>query len=391
MRKLISVFMLTLTILCLVRCHASASDTIPLRFTAQPTSFPDVVLLPDGSYEVIYYVQNTAEYWLNQGRNDVSNCVIEVFDASGQSVWRFPVLGIDIFSDDTDAFFYQNAVYRDQIVFETYWGHSYERYVSQNWLFNGERLYTSFDSIHQAETDFRYIISQYPYTLEMWSFREKHNTSAKLTYVIDGSSVDLPYAYGNRTTCVDAKEHYHMLYEADDEGEGEHGTVYLLSYAPDIHTFTWYKTNLTTCSGHIIVNNDEIIFMQEGLHTYTLYTAECSGIEQEPVIFTPAGKIPLASNEMIENIIPAGNHLLCLKSKVIDLNTVTEHVESELCAVSPECKLVSVRVLNGEAAYLGNTTGSLQFVCKDGAGGYQIIRLSDEDVSYFFTYFDQAQ
>ena len=109
------------------------------------------------------------------------------------------------------------------------------------------------------------------------------------------------------------------------------------------------------------------------------------------ISFTATEEISLAPNEVIENIIPAGNHLLYLKNRVVNQNTMIEHWDSELCALSSEGELASVQKWNGEALFLGNATGPLRFVCEDGTGGYQIIRLSDEDVAYFFSYFDQAQ
>ncbi len=374
---------------------ASASEMIPLQFTEAPIDYPQFFLLPNGSYEAIYYVPNNTEYWLNQGRNDVSNCAIEIFDASGKSVWYYPILGIDIFADDPDAFFYQNAVYSDQIVFETYWNHSYEQYVSRNWSLNGERLYTSFDPIRQPEESFRYIVSHYPYTLEMWPFGELHDTPARLTYVVDGTTATLPFAYGVRTSCVDVEERYYMLYEADDSIEGEQGTVYLLSYSPDTHKLACYKTNLATCSGPIAVWNDKLVFLQEKVLSdaliYELYSSSLGDGEQDTLSFSLSGEISLGMNEVIENIIPANDLLLCLKSRIIDMNMDGEYVTSELCTVSPEGELTLVHTREGEARFLGNAAGSLQFVCADGADGYQIIRLTDEDATYFFTYFDQAQ
>ena len=372
--------------------NASASEVVPLQFAYSPVDCPKVFLLPNGYYEAIYYTPDDSEFWLNQGRNDVVHCVVEVFDSLGQRVWGFCLFQIDIFQDDADAFLYQSEVRSDQIHFEYYWDHNYERYVSENWGFDGKRLYTSFDAIQQPEEAFRYIISQYPYTLEMWPFGETHDTPARLTYAVDGTSVDLPFAYGVRTACVDAEQRYYMLYEADDVGEGEAGTVYLLSYSPDTHALTCSKTNLASCSGHIAVSKDTLVFLREAnVQAYEIYTAALNDVEQDAVSFTAAGEISLARNEVIENIIPAGDHLLCLKSRAVDRNTEAEHGESELCALSPEGELIPVQKWDGEASFLENTAGPLQFVCEDGAGGYQITKFSDEDVAYFFTSLDQAQ
>lgn len=393
MKKLIPILMIVLSFTVVL--NTSAAETVPLQFAYSPVDYPNFFLLPNGYYEAVYYTPNTSDFWINQGRNDVSNCVVEVFDSFGQSIWSFPVLQVDILQDDANAFFYQNEVRFDQIVFEYYWNHSFERYVSKNWSFDGERLFTSFDSIQQAEESFRYIISQYPYTLEIWPFGETHDTPARLTYVADGSSVELPFAYGVRTTCVDADKRYYMLYEVNDISEGEPSVVYLLSYVPDTHELTYCRTNLPTCSGHLAVSYDTLVFLQEKVQenatAYALYTATFNSVEQDMISFTATEEISLAPNEVIENIIPAGNHLLYLKNRVVNQNTMIEHWDSELCALSSEGELASVQKWNGEALFLGNATGPLQFVCEDGTGGYQIIRLSDEDVAYFFTYFDHAQ
>ena len=184
MKKLIPILMIVLSFTVVL--NTSAAETVPLQFAYSPVDYPNFFLLPNGYYEAVYYTPNTSDFWINQGRNDVSNCVVEVFDSFGQSIWSFPVLQVDILQDDANAFFYQNEVRFDQIVFEYYWNHSFERYVSKNWSFDGERHFTSFDSIQQAEESFRYIISQYPYTLEIWPFGETHDT---VSTCLDSSSI----------------------------------------------------------------------------------------------------------------------------------------------------------------------------------------------------------
>lgn len=87
----------------------------------------------------------------------------------------------------------------------------------------------------------------------MWPFGEGHNVPAKLTYVPDGSFVELPFAYGLRATCIDLDDRYYMIYEADDIIEGKQGAVYLLSYSPDSHELAQYKTDLSSCAGNLAV------------------------------------------------------------------------------------------------------------------------------------------
>ena len=363
---------------------AAAADTVSLQFTYAPVDFPNVYLLPNGYYEAIYYTPNTSEYWLDQGRNDVTNCVVEVFDTSGQSVWSFPVFRVDILQDDPDAFFYQNVVLPDQIVFEYYWDHSYERYVSKEWGFDGEKRSTSFDSIKQPEESFRYIRSQYPYTLEMWPFGEAYNAPAKLTYVVDQTAVELPFSYGIHTTCVSTDERFYMLYEAHDAAEGENGAVYLLTYSPDTRELTQTQTNLDTCAGHIAVINDTLVFLQSlNAQEYMLYTAAINNPKQETISFTAAGEIAVDQDEVIDTLIPSGNHLLCLKSRVIDRNTESERLVTELCGLSLEGDLSPIQKWDGEAIFLGNASSTLLFLCEDGAAGYQIIRMTGEDISAY--------
>ena len=390
MKKFISFFLILLSFA--VVYNASASETISLQFSYTPVDCPSVYFLPNGYYEAVYYTPNTSEFWLDQGSNNVTNCVVEVFDSIGQSIWCFPVLRVDILQDDIDAFYWQNTVETDHIVFEYYWNHSFERYVSKKWSFAGEPLSTSFDSIQQPEEAFRYIITQYPYTLEMWPLGDVHNTPAKLTYVVDDSSVDLPFSYGINTTCVSSDERYFMLYEADDVREGESKVVYLLSYVPATNTLAYYRTDLETCSGHMAISNNTLSFLKEiNEQTYMLYTAMLDDVEQSTIHFTATCEIIIDRNEVIDNLIPVGNNLLCVVSKVIDRNTETEHQESELCIISTDGDLASVQKWDGEVSYLKGTTSPLQFVCADETGGYQIIKLIDEDVAYFFTYFDHAQ
>lgn len=384
MKRAIAILLIVLSFS--IALSASAADIISLQFSYPPIDSPSVTLLPNGYYEAVYYTPNSSDYWLDQGRNDVSNCVVEVFNASGQSLWSFPVFRIDILQDDADAFFYQNVVLPDQIVFEYYWDHSYERYVSKEWGFDGEQRSTSFDSIKQSEEFFRYIRSQYPYTLETWPFGEEHSVPAKLTYVVDGTTVDLPFAYGVNTTFVDTNERFYMLYEADDIGEGEPGVVYLLMYAPDTHELTTTRTNLTSCSGHIAISNDTLVFLQaKNEKVYVLYNAALNDETQEIIRFTAADAISVLRNEVIDNIIPAGSHLLCLKGKTVDANTEAESQQSELCVLAAEGKLVPVQSWDGEVRFLQNSTTSMQFVCEDGDGGYQIVKLDNEDITNFIS------
>ena len=384
MKRIIAILMIVLSYS--IPLNASAADAISLKFSYVPVDCPNVYLLPNSYYEAIYYTPNASEFWINQGHYDVSNCVVEVFDAAGDSVWCFPVLRVDIFQNDTDAFFYQNVVLPDQIEFEYYWDHSYERYVSKKWSFDGTQLSASFDSIKQSEDAFRYIHSQYPYTLETWPFGKTHDKPARLTYVVDGSAVDLPFSYGDSTTCVAENGRFYLLYEADDIGEGEPGTVYLLTYAPDTHILTTTRTNLASCSGHIAVSNDALVFLQEiNEQAYMLYTAAFTDVEQEILCFTEPSEITKSQNEVIENLIPTGDYLLCLKSKVIEENTGAEHQQSELCVLSAEGDLISVHRWDGGVNLLQSSTTPLQFVIGDGTGGYQIVKLSHEDFNDLFT------
>lgn len=82
----------------------------------------------------------------------------------------------------------------------------------------------------------------------------------------------------------------------------------------------------------------------------------------------------------MDNLIPADQQLLCVISKIIDRNTETSHQESELCIISSEGDPTPVQKWNGEVRFLPGSTGPLQFVCEDAAGGYQIIKLSHEDL-----------
>lgn len=377
-------FFLMFALVLLTVSSAFASEIVPLQFSYSPIDFPNIFLLPNGYYQAVYFTPNSSEFWLEQGHTDVSNCIVEVFDAFGQSVWNFPVLQVDILQEDADAFFYQNEVRSDRIVFEYYWDHVFERYVSKSWSFGGERCFTSFDSILQPEEAFRYIDSQYPYTLEMWPFGEGHNVPAKLTYVPDGSFIELPFAYGLRATSIDLDDRYYMIYEADDIIEGKQGAVYLLSYSPDSHELAQYKTDLSSCAGNLAVSHGMLFFLQEKNQadtlSYELYTAALGDAKEDEISFTATAEIALAMDEVVENVIPFGEQLLFLKSKAIN----PTHYDSEICILSEDETLIPVTKWNGEARFLKNTTDPLQFACEDGNGGCQIVKLSEEEVCYFF-------
>ena len=85
-------------------------------------------------------------------------------------------------------------------------------------------------------------------------------------------------------------------------------------------------------------------------------------------------------DEVVENVIPFGEQLLFLKSKAIN----PTHYDSEICILSEDETLIPVTKWNGEARFLKNTTDPLQFACEDGNGGSQIVKLSEEEVCYFF-------
>lgn len=98
------VFFLMFALVLLTVSSAFASEIVPLQFSYPPIDFPNIFLLPNGYYQAVYFTPNSSEFWLEQGHTDVSNCIVEVFDAFGQSVWNFPVLQVDILQEDADAF-----------------------------------------------------------------------------------------------------------------------------------------------------------------------------------------------------------------------------------------------------------------------------------------------
>ena len=81
MKKLIPILMIVLSFTVVL--NTSAAETVPLQFAYSPVDYPNFFLLPNGYYEAVYYTPNTSDFWINQGRNDVSNCVVEVFDSFG--------------------------------------------------------------------------------------------------------------------------------------------------------------------------------------------------------------------------------------------------------------------------------------------------------------------
>ena len=79
------VFFLMFALVLLTVSSAFASEIVPLQFSYSPIDFPNIFLLPNGYYQAVYFTPNSSEFWLEQGHTDVSNCVVEVFDAFGQT------------------------------------------------------------------------------------------------------------------------------------------------------------------------------------------------------------------------------------------------------------------------------------------------------------------
>lgn len=87
-----------------------------------------------------------------------------------------------------------------------------------------------------------------------------------------------------------------------------------------------------------------------------------------------------------EKDVPPGDSA-CLSFRKVP----AEHWGSELDALSPNGELASVQQWNGKASFLENSADPMQFVCEDGAGGYQAMKLSNEGFASTFPCFDPAE
>ena len=359
MKRMIAI--LSAAILLLLPLHAvcaqTVAETIPLQMTFPSIGIGQAYALPNGSYLVEYYKPDTSEFWLNMGRDDVYQHVIEVFDASGASVWNHYEFS-DMLPEDADGYLFQYAICSDRVTYEYYWNHSMERYYLNTWGFDGSRIENPKDAIHQSEEDARYVVSQYPYLLEMWPFGEGYAHPARLTYVIDGSSTDLPYAYGGRTTCVSGDQ-YCMLYREDD-------TVRLLVYDPVTRALRNDPTTLTEESGHLVVAGGIAYFLtteyQDDGSLCRLFSAPLSQSENG-IEFQLTSQFRLEPNAAVDALIESSG----------ELYFVVSSGTTSLCTLADD-RLTQICAWPAEARYLAADTESIKLIMPNELGdGYQIV------------------
>lgn len=369
--KKLTVLLLTAVLLLLpmsaVHGQSAVPDvaTIPLKLTDPSIHLGQAYALPNGSYLVEYDTPYMAEFWLNMGRDDVYHHVLEIFDASGASVWRVSD-NCDYLPEDADGYLFQFLIYPDRFTYEYYWNHLMERYYLDTWGFDGTVIENPKDAIWQAEEDARYVESQYPYLLEMWPFGEDYAHPAKLTYVMDGASVDLPFVYGSRTTAV-SNERYFMLYR-------DHESVRLLIYDPTTRTLQDNPTSLPTESGYLAVANDTAYFLttddQVDGYLCELFSASLPTSESS-IEFQSMAQFPLETGHVVDALIESNGTLYA----VITGN------QTSLYALAGN-HLTEVFAWPDEARYLGTAADSLRFITPNESGdGYDITMLTPNTFS----------
>lgn len=355
--KKLTVLLLTAILLWLplgaVHGQSAVPDvaTIPLRLTDPSIHLGQAYALPNGSYLIEYDKPDTSEFWRSMGRDDVYSRVTEIFDPSGISVWHYNDSG-HMFPEDADNYLFQFAIYPDRIARELYLEPSMERYYYDVWGFDGMVIENPLDAIHQAEEDARYVDSQYPYLLEMWPFGENYTRPARLTYVMDGSSVDLPFIYGSRTTAVSNERHF-MLYR-------DHESVRLLIYDPATRTLQDNPTSLPTESGYLAVANDTAYFLitddQVDGYLCELFSASLPASESS-IEFQSMAQFPLEAGHVVDALIELNGTLYA----VITGN------QTSLYALAGN-HLTEVYAWPGEARYLGTASDSLRFITPSESG-----------------------
>lgn len=374
MKKIITI--ISAVLLLLLPLHAVLAqtvtsqeiETIPLQMTYPPIGIGQAYVLPNGSYLVEYDTPYTSEFWHNMGRDDVYHHVTEIFDATGLSVWHYKD-GSDMLPEDADGYLFPFMIYLDRITREYYWNHSMERYYLDTWGFDGTVIENPLDAIRQAEEDARYVDSQYPYLLEMWPFGESYSRPARLTYVVDGSSVDLPFAYGSRTTCV-SSEQYYMLYR-----EGE--TVRLLIYDPVTHTLQNNLTTLTEESGNLTVADGIAYFLtadyQDDGYLCKLFSAPLAQSENS-IEFQLTSQFQLEPNSVVDALVESNGERYFVVSCANDGYTTALYVLAD-------DRLTQVYAWPVEARYLVADNESIQFIMPNESGdSYQIVTFTTDDL-----------
>lgn len=91
------------------------SQSNALQFSQQPISLEHVSPLVNGSWLVAYYASPTAAFY--QNRDDVQDLYLEIFDASGASVWSWRYHTLETSSQD---WYTQLAVHPVAFQFEYY-------------------------------------------------------------------------------------------------------------------------------------------------------------------------------------------------------------------------------------------------------------------------------
>ena len=167
-----------------------------LQFSQQPISLEHVSPLGNGSWLVAYYASPTAAFY--QNRDDVQDLYLEIFDASGASVWSWRYHTLETSSQDwkpqraVHPVALQNEYYRDAELSDHY-----------TYIISQDGSYVSgSDLIHWEDADKRYLDSVYPYHVERFTFTGAQEIPVSITYAPTGVSRTYTLACATHAYCL---------------------------------------------------------------------------------------------------------------------------------------------------------------------------------------------
>ena len=353
-----------------------SSDTISLNLTFEPTSIDQIFALPNGSFLIDYYTQNTSEFWHNMGRDDVLNHITEVVDISGNSSWYFRDSG-DILPEDIENHLFQYMIFSDCIIREFYTDVTMERYYRKVWDFEGKAIENNIDPIIQAENEARYVFTMYPYILEVWR-QEASEKNAQITDCTNRTTFELDYCYGSRTTLVTDHDFY-LIYDAE-------GLVKLIRYEEKTKQIYNYATNLTMVPGKLLCYDSFLyVFLEEyqgNELVYSLFSCLCPSEPCDSLSFELIANYSINTGFVVDEPFIMDDIIHCVVGDSND-NLYIGHFDDD--------KILIDISLGRDIRYYNNA-GLIRFLISDKPGKENwLITVSENNYQDFLMYFDQPQ
>lgn len=354
-----------------------SSDTISLNLTFEPTSIDQIFALPNGSFLIDYYTQNTSEFWHNMGRDDVLNHITEVVDISGNSSWYFLDSG-DILPEDIENHLFQYVIFSDCIIREFYTDVTMERYYRKVWDFEGKAIENDIDPIIQAENEARYVFTMYPYILEVWR-QGASEKNAQITNCTNRTTFELGYRYGSRTTLVTDHDFY-LIYDAQ-------GTIKLIHYEEKTKQFNDYNTNLVMVPGKLLCYDSSLyVFLEEyqgNELVYSLFSCPCPSDTCHSLSFEPIANYSINTGFVVDELFIMDDIIFCVVGDSNDNLYIGHFDDDEI--------LIDIS-LGRDILYYYNDAGLIRFLISDKPGKENwLITVSENNYQDFLMYFDQPQ